>query len=100
MPKKAEVDTRTKLKAKLEAKRIARMGLDKAYDNFDELKKTRKRLKKENKDVSVLEIKIDTLKEELTRLEEAADNMQCGGDIQGGIGFGSGGGCGTDAAGH
>ena len=76
------------------------MGIDKAYENLDELKKVRKRLKIENKDVSGLDIKIDTLEEELLRLEEAGDNMQCGGDIQGGIGFGSGGGCGTDAAGH
>lgn len=100
MPKKAEVNTRIKLKAKLEAKRIARMGLDKAYDNLDEFKKLRKRLTKENKDVSGLDIKIDTLEEELLRLEEVADNMECGGDLQGGTGFGSGGGSGTDAAGH
>lgn len=97
MPKKGETDAKTKLRAKLEAKRIARSGLDNAYERLDEWNKLRKRLRKEKKDVSGLDIKIDTLEDLLDRIEENAATMQYGCPVNGGVGFGSGGGSGNDA---
>ena len=90
-------DTRLKLRATLEAKRIARSGLDNAYDKLDEWKKLRKRLRKQKKDLSNLNIKIDVMVEEIAKIEFNSANMQYGDVVDGGNGFGCGGGSGTDA---
>lgn len=95
MPK--EVDAKTKLRAKLEAMRIARTGIDNACDKLDEWKKIRRRLKKEGKDVRNLGIKIDVLEAEIDRIEYNAANQELSGCVDGGVGYGSGGGSGNDA---
>lgn len=95
MPKNA--DLKQKLRATLEAKRIARTGLDSAYERLEEFNTQRERLIKEKKNVTHLDILIGVLREELDKIEEASANMQHGCNIDGGVGFGSGGGSGTDA---
>jgi len=83
---------RLKLRANIEAKKIARSGLDNAYDQLEVWKKLLKRLRKQKKDVSGLEIKIAVLAEEIAKIEFNSDNMQYGDVCDGGNGFGSSGG--------
>lgn len=90
-----ELEPRAKLRATLEVKRIARSGLNNAYEKVDEWKDLRKRLRKEKKDLTNLEFKIDLLEEEIEKIEENSVNMSFGGVVEGGHGFGSSG-CGNN----
>lgn len=86
---------RLKLKATIEAKKIARLNEDVANEQLENLKKKGKKLTgkaKENNDIL-----ISVLEEELERKIEAYNNMSYGGNIEGGLGYGCGGGSGTDA---
>ena len=96
MPKHVESDTRTRLRAKLEAKRIARAGLNNAYEKLDEWKTLRQKFRKQDKDTTGLDSKIETLEEELDRIAEVTANMQYGAPVDGAVGFGCGGGSGCD----
>jgi hypothetical protein len=91
-----ETDNKSKLKAKLEAMRIARGGLENAYKKLSEWNKLRKRLRKQKKNVDQLDIKIEVLRDYLDRIEENAANMQHSGPVDGAVGLGSGGGSGCD----
>ena len=86
---------RIKLKATLEAKKISRLSEDVAYERLDELKRKGKRMTGKAKESN--DIMVSVLKEELDKKLEAYNNMSYGGNIAGGIGYGSGGGSGTDA---
>lgn len=86
---------RIKLKATLEAKKIARLSEDVAYERLDDLKRKGKKMTGKAKESN--DIMISVLKEELDKKLEAYNNMSYGGNIEGGIGYGSGGGSGTDA---
>ena len=96
MPK-STIDLKEKLRATLEAKRIARSGLEEAEKKYDDLVKQRKKLKANKEDVSKIDVKIEILGEEIDKIIEASNNAQYGCPIEGGVGFGSGGGAGTDA---
>lgn len=93
--KMPELEPRAKLRATLEVKRIARSGLNNCYDQLDDWKELHKRLRKERKDLTNLEFKIDLLEEEIDKIEENSANMNFGGVIEGGNGFGSSG-CGNN----
>jgi hypothetical protein len=86
---------RIKLKATLEAKKIARLSEDVAYECLDELKRKGKKMSGTAKESN--DIMVSVLKEELDKKLEAYNNMSYGGNIEGGIGYGSGGGSGTEA---
>ena len=87
-------DLKHKLRATIEAKKIARLSLELAWERLDELKEKRKRARgAEKKRLNVL---IDILEKELEKIEENNSNMQYGEPIDGGIGFGSCGGAGHD----
>ena len=88
---------KVKLRATLEAKRIARIGLEEAEKKIKDLIKLRKKLKSEKKDLTVINVMIEVLGEEIDKIIEASENAQHGCPIEGGIGFGSGGGAGTDS---
>ena len=88
--------SRTKLRAVIAAKQIARGGVDQAYAKLDEYKKRRKRLSKQKKDVSLMDIQIEALEDELEKLEENIANAQLGTNIEAGGGFSSGGCAGGD----
>lgn len=94
-----DIQPRDKLKASLEVMRIARSGIDNCYEKIDEWKDFRKRLKKQKKNVSILEFKIEKLEHEIEKIELHASNMDFGGIVDSGFG-GGGGGTGSDAAGH
>jgi t-SNARE complex subunit (syntaxin) len=94
---KVHVDLKVKLRATIEAKRIARTGLEEAEKKFDELVKLRKKLKAKKQDFSRLDVMIEVLGDEIDKISEAAANAQHGCPIDGGVGFGSGGGAGTDS---
>lgn len=96
MSKLGELDSRTKLRATLEVKRIARSGIDNVYDTVDDWKKTRKRLHKQKKDVTALDYKIEKLEEELEKIEEHVANMEHGSSLEGRC-MGSSGPSGNDA---
>ena len=86
-----------KLGAIIEAKRIARSGLEEAEKKLVLLIKERKMLREKKKDVSRINLIIEILEEELEKITEAASNAQHNCPVDGGIGFGSGGGSGTDS---
>jgi hypothetical protein len=88
---------KVKLRATIEAKRIARIGLEEAEKKLKDLIKLRKKLKSEKKDLTVINVMIEVLGDEIDKIIEASENAQHGCPIEGGIGFGSGGGAGTDS---
>lgn len=90
-----ELELKVKLRATLEVKRISRSGLNNAYEKVDEWKDLRKRLRKEKKDLTNLDFKIDLLEQEIEKIEENSVNMNFGGVVEGGNGFGSSG-CGNN----
>jgi len=90
-------DLKVRLRATIEAKRIARIGLEEADKKFKELVKLRKKLKSEKKDLTGINIMLEVLGEEIDKITEASENAQHGCPIEGGLGFGSGGGAGTDS---
>jgi len=94
---KSTIDLKDKLRATLEAKRIARSGIEEAEKKYNELVKQRKKLKSKKEDVRKIDVIIEVLGEELDKLVESSNNAQHGFPIEGGNGFGSGGGAGTDA---
>ncbi len=96
MPKQP-IDLKLKLSAIIEAKRIARSGLEEAEKKLVFLIKERKKLMQNKKNVTKITFLIEFLEEELEKITEAASNAQHGCNIDGGVGFGSGGGSGTDA---
>ena len=93
----SHIDLKVKLRATIEAKRIARTGLEEAEKKFDELVKLRKKLKSKKGDISKIDIMIEVLGDEIDKIAEASANAQHGCPIEGGVGFGSGGGAGTDS---
>ena len=90
-------DLKVKLRATIEAKRIARTGLEEAEKKFKDLINLRKKLKSEKKDLTRINIMLEVLGEEIDKITEASENAQHGCPIEGGLGFGSGGGAGTDS---
>lgn len=86
---------RLKLKATIEAKKIARLNEDVANEQLENLKKKGKKLTGKAKESN--DILVSVLEEELERKIEAYNNMSYGGNIEGGLGYGYGGGSGTDA---
>lgn len=94
---KSSDNLKVKLRATIEAKRIARIGLEEAEKKIKDLIKLRKKLKSEKKDLTVINIMIEVLGDEIDKIIEASENAQHGCPIEGGIGFGSGGGAGTDS---
>ena len=93
----SSVDLKVKLRATIEAKRIARTGLEEAEKKYDELVKIRKKMKSTKKDLTRIDVMIEVLGDEIDKITEAAANAQHGCPIEGGLGFGSGGGAGTDS---
>ena len=91
------IDLKMKLGAIIEAKRIARSGLEEAEKKLVLLIKERKMLREKKKDVSRINLIIEILEEELEKITEASSNAQHNFPVDGGIGFGSGGGSGTDS---
>ncbi len=87
---------RLKLKATIEAKQIARMDQDKAHEKLKDLKKQLKTMK-EGVLKEKTEILVSVLHAELEKNDEVYANAEYGGSIEGGCGFGSSGGSGTDA---
>ena len=81
-----------KLRAIIEAKRIARSGIDNAYEKLADYEKLVKRLNKEKKNTDILNIKKVALEEEIIKLEETITNMQVGTNTEAGGGI-SGGSC-------
>ena len=96
MPKQP-VDLKLKLGAIIEAKIIASSGLEEAEKKLVLLIKERKKMLQNKKNVTKITLIIQFLEEELEKITEAASNAQHGCHIDGGVGFGSGGGSGTDA---
>lgn len=96
MPKLSN-DLKVKLRATIEAKRIARIGLEEAEKKFKELIKLRKELKSSKKDLTGINVMIEVLGDEIDKIIEASEKAQHGCPIEGGLGFGSGGGAGTDS---
>jgi hypothetical protein len=94
---KEEIDPKQKLRAKLEVQKIARSGLTNSYEQLDKWIMLHKDLKKKNKEVTNLEFKIAFLQDQIDLIEDNATNMQYGGPIDGGIGYGGCGGSGCDA---
>ena len=94
---KSSDNLKVKLRATIEAKRIARIGLEEAEKKLKDLIKLRKKLKSEKKDLTVINVMIEVLSDEIDKIIEASENAQHGCPIEGGIGFGSGGGAGTDS---
>lgn len=94
-PTKPKTYLKAKLKASLEAKKIARLNEEVAAEKLKELKRKGKKLngiaKESNK------ILVSTLEEEINKKIEARDNMSYGDTVEGGVGYGSCGGNGTDA---
>jgi len=90
-------DLKVKLRATIEAKRIARTGLEEAEKKFKDLINLRKKLKSEKKDLTRINVILEVLGEEIDKITEASENAQHGCPIEGGLGFGSGGGAGTDS---
>ena len=94
-PTNTKTYLKAKLKASLEAKKIARLNEEVAAVKLKELKKKGKKLsgiaKESNK------ILVSTLKEEINKKIEAHDNMSYGDTVEGGVGYGGCGGSGTDA---
>ena len=90
-------DLKVKLRATIEAKRIARTGLEEAEKKFKDLINLRKKLKSEKKDLTIINVILEVLGEEIDKITEASENAQHGCPIEGGLGFGSGGGAGTDS---
>jgi hypothetical protein len=86
---------RLKLKATLEAKKIARLDQEVAYDKLKEMKKKLPSLTGDAK--AKTEIMISVLFAELEKNADTYANASYGDSIEGGCGFGSGGGAGTDA---
>ena len=84
-----------KLKATIEAKKISRLNEDVANEKLKELKKNGKKLTGKAKESN--DILVSVLHEELERKIDAYNNMSYGGNIEGGLGYGSCGGSGTDA---
>ena len=98
MTKNSSTDClRDKLRATIEAKRISRIGIEEAENKLNELIKQRKKLHAKKANVSKLDIMIEVLEEEINKITEASSNTQHGCPIDGGVGFGSGGGAGTDS---
>jgi hypothetical protein len=96
MPKSSN-DLKVKLRATIEAKRIARIGLEEAERKFKELIKLRKELKSSKKDLTGINVMLEVLGDEIDKIIEASEKAQHGCPIEGGLGFGSGGGAGTDS---
>ena len=94
---KPYIDLKVKLRATIEAKRIARTGIEEAEKKLNKLIQLRKELKSKKKDTSRIDVTIEVLGDELDKIEEAKANSQHGCPIDGGVGFGSGGGAGTDS---
>lgn len=90
-----KVYLKAKLRASLEAKKIARMNEDVANEKLEELKKKGKKLHGKAKETN--KILVNVLEEELNKKIEAYNNMSYGSNIEGGVGYGSGGGSGNDA---
>ena len=90
-------ELKVKLRATIEAKRIARTGLEEAEKKFNELVKLRKKLKLAKKDLTGINVMLEVLGDEIDKITEASENAQHGCPIEGGLGFGSGGGAGTDS---
>ena len=89
-------DVRMKLKATMEGKRLARLSEEVAFEKLKELEKKLKTMPNgENKDRQ--QIIYSVLREEMERKVEVDNNMQFGGVIDGGCGYGGGGGSGNDA---
>ena len=86
---------RLKLKATIEAKKISRLNEDVANEQLENLKKKGKKLTGKAKESN--DILVSVLEEELERKIDAYNNMSYGGNIEGGLGYGSCGGSGTDA---
>tara|TARA_B100001996_G_scaffold75660_1_gene55864 strand:- start:109 stop:438 length:330 start_codon:yes stop_codon:yes gene_type:complete len=86
---------RLKLKATIEAKKLARLDQDVAYDKLKEMKQKVKTLTGDAK--AKTEIMISVLFSELEKNADTYANACYGDAIEGGCGFGSGGGAGTDA---
>jgi hypothetical protein len=86
---------RIKMKATLEGKKIARSTEDIAYERLENFKERGLNLKGKAKIHN--DILIEVLEEELNKKVEAYQNMSYGGNIEGGVGYGGGGGSGTDA---
>lgn len=94
---KSSGDLKVKLRATIEAKRISRIGLEEAEEKFKELIKLRKKLKSEKKDLTGINVMIEVLGDEIDKIIEASEKAENGCPIEGGLGFGSGGGAGTDS---
>ena len=86
---------RIKMKATLEGKKIARTTENIAYERLENFKE--RGLKLEGKTKIYNNILIEVLEEELNKKSEVYENMSYGGNIEGGIGYGGGGGSGTDS---
>ena len=90
-----EENLRLKLKATIEAKKIARLDQEVAYDKLKEMKRKVVNLTGDAK--AKTEIMISVLFSELEKNADTYANACYGDSIEGGCGFGSGGGAGTDA---
>lgn len=89
---------RLKLKATIEANIIARNKMNFAYDKIKELRNEIKQTNGPRK--QYLQLLTEILEEKMNNKEEAIANMEYGEIGDGGHGWGFGGGCGADSAGH
>lgn len=89
-------DIKMRFKATLEANRISRLGMDNAYTKLNEFKKQLEKEKNSGRK-EWLKIVIQVLEEKMEQKEEVLANTQYGCPVDGGVGFGWGGGSGTDA---
>ena len=69
MPK--ELDKRQKLRILIESKKIVRNGINTAYKQLNELESDRESLRKKHKNTEILDYKISTLEDELTKTEDS-----------------------------
>ena len=100
--KSSNGDLRVKLRATLEAQRLVRLSLDDAHKKLHQLQqqtsKKQGRKAKNFKEASLYTVCLaEQLQIKLEEKEEALSNMECGVPIDGGVGFGFGGGSGNDA---
>ena len=92
----SKISHREKLKATLEGKKLSRMNEESAFKKLKELEGKLKNMQ-EGPKKERLQVVFSVLNEEMTKKVETFNNMQFGGNIEGGCGYGGGGGSGNDA---
>lgn len=96
MTEKNKENVRMKLKATMEGKRLSRLSEDVAFEKLKEMERKLKNMPNgEKRDRQ--QIIYSVLREEMEKKVEVYNNMQFGGVIDGGCGYGGGGGSGNDA---